>query len=37
MNPVAPLMAAYAAVVHILPFAVIPAIVAGFIWKAVQK
>lgn len=37
MNSVALLMAAYAAAVHILPFAVIPAIMGAFIWKAVQR
>jgi hypothetical protein len=37
MNPIAPFMAAYAAVVHILPFVVIPALMAAFIWKAVTK
>jgi len=37
MNTFAPFMAAYAAAVHLLPFVVIPALMAGFVWRAIQK
>jgi hypothetical protein len=37
MNPIAPLVAAISTIVHLLPWVGIPAVIAGFIYKAVAK
>lgn len=37
ISPFAPFVAAYATVTHLLPWAVIPVLMAAFSWKAVQK
>lgn len=37
MNPISPLVAACSVIVHLLPWVGVPAVIAGFIWKSVQK